>query len=278
MATYVESDGGLNLGGNSSAPYVMPVMPAYGGYGGGFGNSFGFGNDSIWAIVLFAMIFGGNGWGGFGGGNNNMLYDINANTNRGFDQAAVVGGLTAIQGALSDAQVARCNDTTTLLQAMNSNQNVTNATLADLAMAQQNCCCDNRLAVQDLKYTVATENCADRAALNDGIRDIIANQTAGIQSILDKLCSQEIEAKNETIANLRTQLNMANLAASQTAQTAAILNDNARQTTTLENYLNPAPIPAYVVSNPHGCNCNTYGNGFGFGFGNGFWGGFPVIQ
>lgn len=277
MATYVESDGALNLGGTNSSPYFMPVMPAYGGYGGGFGSGFGFGDGSLWAILLFAMIFGGNGWGGLGGGGNNVLYDINANTNRGLDQLSVVSGLNAIQGALSDAQVARCNDTTTLLQAMNTNQNVTNGTLADLAMAQQNCCCENRLAVQDLKYTVATENCADRQALSDGIRDVIASQAQGIQSILDKLCQQEIEAKNDTIANLRTQLNMANLAASQSAQTAAILNDNARQTATLENYLNPAPIPAYVVSNPHGCNC-TSSFGSPYGFGSGFWGGFPVIQ
>ena len=83
------------------------------------------------------------------------------------------------------------------------------------------------------------------------------------QAILDKLCQQELDAKNETIANLRTQLNMQNLAASQTAQTAQILANNAAQTQALEQYLNPAPIPAYVVQNPNccstqnncGCNC-----------------------
>ena len=56
--------------------------------------------------------------------------------------------------------------------------------LNNIAM-QQNCCCENRAAVADLKYTVATENCADRAALSDGIRDVIANQAANTQNLIN---------------------------------------------------------------------------------------------
>lgn len=80
---------------------------------------------------------------------------------------------------------------------------------------------------------------------------------------MDKLCQLEldnvkaqVEAKNDRIAELQTQLNMANLAASQTAQTSRILADNAAQTVALEQYLNPAPIPAYVVQNPSCCSSN----------------------
>lgn len=114
---YVEGE--IPLGNNNGTNYVYPYPP-YGGYGnnGGF-----FGNgDGIWAILLFAMIFGwgNNGWGGSGfGGGNNMLYDINANTNRGFDQASIISGINGIQNSLSDASVARCNSTTELLQAIN---------------------------------------------------------------------------------------------------------------------------------------------------------------
>lgn len=108
---------GVNNNGTTLAYPVMPYGYGMGGFGGGFG---GFGSDAIWIIVLLAL-FGGWGNNGFGG-NNNMLYDINANTNRGFDQASIISGINGIQGALSDASVARCNNTTELLQAINGVQ------------------------------------------------------------------------------------------------------------------------------------------------------------
>lgn len=84
---------------------------------------------------------------------------------------------------------------------------------------------------------------------------------AGVQRILDQLCNDKIDAKNERIADLERQLTMANLAASQTAQTSKILADNAAQTVALEQYLNPVPIPAYQANNPRccaqgGCHCS----------------------
>lgn len=124
------------------------------------------------------------------------------------------------------------------------------------------CCCDNRLATAQTQALVQSENCADRAALSDGIRDILTNQNAGIQKILDQLCQDKIDSKNEKIVELQNQLNMANLAASQTAQTARILSDNAAQTVALEQYLNPTPVPAYMVQNPN-CCYNGYGCGCG---------------
>ena len=225
---------------------------------------------------------------GCGCGCNNMMYDINANTNRGFDNLALNSGIDGVQTALTNgfagvangfanAEVSRCNAQANLLQTLNNNQfgllstlnanqNALNNSITngffDVAMANQKCCCENRAGVADLKYTVATEACADRNAISQGIRDVIEANTRGTQAILDKLCQQEIDAKNETIANLRTQLSMADLRASQTAQTAQILSDNARQTAALEQYLNPAPIPAFVVQNP---NCCARNNGCGCG-------------
>lgn len=137
-------------------------------------------------------------------------------------------------------------------------------------MSLQQCCCDNRASVADLKYNIATEACADRQAVNDGVRDLMASNTAntnallntinsGIQSIQDKLCQQEIDALKAANANLQTQVNLANLQASQNQQTGQILADNAAQTLALQNALMPkAPIPAYVVQNPNGCNCGSY--------------------
>jgi chromosome condensin MukBEF ATPase and DNA-binding subunit MukB len=86
-----------------------------------------------------------------------------------------------------------------------------------------NCCCENRLATANLTAVVQAENCADRAALSDGLRDIIVNQTANTQKIIDMMCQDKIDAKNEKILELQNQLNMTNLAASQFAQTQQII-------------------------------------------------------
>lgn len=226
------------------------------------GNSRGawFGNGAdgglFWIVILFlfAMMGGwGNGFGGNGGGAVNYYNGVQ----EGFNQASVMNGIAAIQAAQNANQ-------TSLLQTLSANQIASNQQMNTLAMSLQNCCCENRAGLADLKYTIATENCADRQAVSDGIRDVIAAQNAGTQAILDKLCQQEIDALKTQNANLQTQINLANLQASQTAQTARILQDNAAQTQALEQYLNPVPIPAYVVQNPNCCS-NNYYNGCGCG-------------
>lgn len=225
----------------------------------GFGN----GNGAWWIILfLFALGWGGYGYGN-GGGNG-----VDAYMQRGFDQTAVMSGIngltSAVANGFANAEVSRCNGQTNILQAMNNNQMGTIQGMNTLAMGLQNCCCENRASVADLKYTVATEACADRSAISEALRDVIANNTANTQAILDKMCQQEIDALKTQNANLQTQLNMMNLAQSQTAQTAQLLADNANQTNALEQYLAPVPRPAYIVANPNGCNC---GNNFGCGCG-----------
>ena len=236
---------------NNGNDMVMPVTPMNGAYGNG---GFGWGDGSFWIIVLFLFALMGNGYGfgGFGGGQ--MPYVMNNTQNdvqRGFDQQAVMGGLngltTAVSNGFANAEVSRCNMQANQMQSMNS-----------LAMSLQNCCCENRAGIADLKYTIATEACADRQAVTDALRDLTASQTAQTQAILDKMCQQEIDALKTQNANLQTQINLANLAQSQTAQTAKILADNAAQTQALEQYLNPAPIPAYVVQNPNCCGQVAY--------------------
>lgn len=226
---------------------IMPVSPMYGNGGNG---GFGWGDGSFWIIILFLFAFMGNGWGN-GGGNTVVENDVQ----RGFDQQAVMGGINGLTSAVSNgfagAEISRCNTQANLLQSLN-----------DLSMGLQNCCCENRAATADLKYTIATEACADRQAVNDALKDVIASNTANTQSILDKLCQQEIDALKTQNENLRTQINMANLAQSQTEQTARILADNAAQTVALEQRLNPTPVPAYVVQNPNCCSTNTCGCGF----------------
>jgi hypothetical protein len=235
------------------------------------------GNDGAWwLIILFLFAFAGgwnrNGFGGNGGNDGGCGYGYGApymvsDVQRGFDQSAVMSSLNGINSAIStgfaNAEVSRCNSQANILQTLNNNQAATLASMNGLASQFANCCCENRLGLANLGADIAREACADRAAVSDGVRDIIANQNAGIQTIIDKLCQQEIDALKTQNANLQTQINLANMQASQTAQTARILADNAAQTSALEQYLNPAPIPAYVVQNPNCCSQNYCGCGCG---------------
>lgn len=245
-----------------------------GGNRGMFGNS-GFGGDGAWwLLILFLFAFMG-GWnnngnnGGFNGAFVPWMMGNQTGVQQGFDQAAIMGGLNGITAAVSNgfanAEVSRCNAQTNVLQALNNNQAATNASMNSLAMSLQNCCCENRAGIADLKYTVATENCADRAAINDGFRDMISAGNANTQAIMDKLCALELDGVKQNyenriatmqtqMDNLQRQLQTANSTAFGTAQVARILSDNAAQTQALEQYLNPAPIPAYTVQNPNCCN------------------------
>ena len=245
---------------------VMPVTPM-GGYGNGVGN--GFGGDGWWILLLFILL-GGNGWGnGFGGYGGGGAGFVDSSVQRGFDQSAIMGGLSGIQTSVTsgfgDVQNALCAGFNGVEIGANARQMADMQQMFALQSSLQNCCCENRAGIADLKYTVATENCADRAASYENTRDIIDSQSRGTQAILDKLCALELDSKNSKIADLERQLTMANLAASQTAQTGRILADNAAQTVALEQYLNPAPVPAYVVQNPNCCT-STCGTNCGCGF------------
>ena len=265
---------------------VMPVAPMYGN-SGGFGNGFG-GDGAWWLLVLFLFAANGNGFGnGFGGGGFAPWF-MGTNTNndvqRGFDQQAVISGITGVSNAVNGLANQMCNSTAGITAAVTNGFNAAEASanarqIADMqqAFALQSqfaqCCCDNRLASANLQSTILSENCADRTALSDGIRDILVNQTANtqrlvdtttqaVQGVYDKLCQLELNAKDDTIAELRNQLNQANIANVVGASTSRLLADNAAQTTALEQYLNPTPIPAYPVQNPNCCygwnNFNNY--------------------
>jgi hypothetical protein len=101
--------------------------------------------------------------------------------------------------------------------------------------------------IADLRYTVATEACADRAAISDALKDVLAANTASTQRILDQLCADKLEAKNDEIANLRQQIAMKDLAASQTAQNAFIAQGFSNEVDQLYNRLNSCPVPTTPV-------------------------------
>lgn len=250
----------VDLATNNTYPY--PVM--MGGYGNGFSN----GGDWIWIIVLLALLgWGNNGNGnGFFGGNNfdngyawlsNGQKEIMQNTNNGFDTLHLSNQLEGNRDAINSLSNQLCNSTADITSAVNNG-------FYGLNTSFLNCCCENRLGIADLKYTVATENCADRQALSEGVRDIIANQTAGTQRILDQLCQDKIDEKNDKIRDLERQLSMKDLQASQIAQNSFIAQGFANEVDQLYNRLSNCPVPStpvygrtpiFTCNNNGGCGC-----------------------
>lgn len=237
--------------GNGTQMY-MPVAPAYGGggYGGGM-----FGADGWWIILLLLVCGGGFGNGfGFGGGGMFPWMNTNNDVQRGFDQSALMTGITGVQNAVTSGfgtlQSALSNGFSQAEIAANARQIADMQQNFALQSGMQNCCCENRASIADLKYTVATEACADRNAISNALRDVLAATSAQTQTILDKMCQQEIETLKERNLELQNQVNMQNLAASQVAQTAQLIADNTAQTQYIVNRVAPYPIPAYTVANP----------------------------
>lgn len=264
--------------------FYMPVAPAYGGNNGGFG---GFGGDWGWIILL--LLFAGGGWGnGFGGGFSGN-YDfpwlltgqqnINTNTNNGFRDAMINDNITSVRdgiaalstqlcGCCGDMQMALANGFAGVEQGANARQIANMQSMFGIQTALQDCCCENRAGIADLKYTVATENCADRTQAMQNTRDIIDSQTRSTQAVLDKLCQLELDGFKRENDNLRSQLNMATLRESQTAQNAFIQQGFSDEVDQLYNRLSNCPVPSTPVygrtpiftCNNGGCGCGCSGN------------------
>ena len=264
---------------NGNTMYTMPVAPMnYGG--GGFGN--GFGGDGWWILLL--LLFAG-GWnngfgGGFGGGNDLYPWMNQADlTSTGFRDQMLNDNITSIRDGVYGINNQLCSGFAGVNATINGAQNAlaqqmyTNQ-MADMERsfavqsALQNCCCENRAATADLKYTVATENCADRTQSLMNTRDIIDSQTRGTQAILDKLGALELDGVKGQLAQaqrenvgLQNQHNMANLAASQTAQTAQIVD----QTYSRLSQCPVGTVPVYGEQPIFRCNNNNGGCGCGCG-------------
>lgn len=245
----------------------MPVAPMYGGNNGG---GFGWGGD--WAWILLLLLIGGNGWGmgGFGGGwGMNELYpwmNNSQNINGGFRDQMLNSQINGIQNSIAtgfgDVQNALCSGFAGVNAGITSAQMANMQSLFGVQSALQQCCCDNRAATADLKYTVATEACADRAAVSDALNNTLNAMNAGIQSIKDQMCQDKIDAKNDTIAQLRSELLFARGQASQDVQTGTIQAGQRALANEIEQYVLPTPRPAYVVQNPN-CCVQNYGCGCG---------------
>lgn len=285
---------------DESNGFYMPVAPAYGGGNmGGFG---GFGGDWGWIILLLLCANGGwGGFGGFGGGYGNMQLGmdfpwllngqngINNNVSDGFRDAQLHDSVTSVRDGVSNLATQLCNCCGDVQMSLANGFAGVNSTLNNgfaqaeigenarqMANMQQlfgvsqqiaQSGCDTRAGISDLRYTVATEACADRAAISDALKDVIAANTASTQRILDQLCQDKIDAKNEQIAQLRSELQFARGQASQDVQTARILAGQTSEVDALYNRLSNCPVPSVPVygrqpiftCNNNGCGCGNGG-------------------
>lgn len=269
---------------SNGIPATMLVGPT--GYGnGGMG---GFGGDWGWIILLLLCGWGNGGFGGgFGGGYGNMMlgYDfpwllngqngINNNVSDGFRDAQLHDSVTSVRdgvsnlatqlcGCCGDIQNTLCSGFAGVTASVNGAQNALAQQLYSNEIASLNRSFAEQTAntagftatntgIADLKYTIASEACADRAAV-----------TAGIQTVLDKLCALELDGYKRENDNLRQQLNMADLRASQTAQNAFISQGFANEVDALYNRLNSCPVPTtpvygrtpiFTCNGQQGCGC-----------------------
>ena len=253
-------------------------------------NGFGYGDGFLyWIIILFffGMFNGNGGWGGNGNNGMNGLYPWMNQSNQmndGFRDQMLYGQISGIQNSITsgfgDVATALCGGFAGVNASVNNAQNAITQQMYANQIADMNQNFGMQTAVMqgfnaltaqgaDLKYTVATENCADRNAISQGIRDVMENCNRNYQGIMDKLCQLELDGVKGQLAQaqrdnvgLQNQLNMANLQASQVAQTAELRQSGATQLNQLVSELRSCPIPAQPVygSQPiFTCGGNSYG-------------------
>lgn len=266
------------------------IMALTGNNNDGFGSGFGGG----WWVILFILLIFGGGWGrGWGAGNGGnggtdsvaamaMPYMYSTGIQQGFDQSAVMTALnnlnTAVANGFAGMAVDSCNKTMTLMQGQNGIQsdiaqmgfNTINAInngnnglaqqMTAYEMARQQCCCDNKLQMANFQATMLAEHCSDRAEVDRAMNALSTQMNAGFQGVYDRLSQQEIEALKRENENLRTQVNLNNLAASQNAQTQQLIANNQAQTDRIMDFMNPGyarPFYGWPQMQPQTCCGNA---------------------
>lgn len=252
---------------NGTLPVSIPLSTGDVGFGNGNGSW-------LFILVIFALLFGwgNNGWGGYGGQSTSVYegYVLNNDFSQLSKQISDTYNMTdrKFEG-LANGMCSMGYETQGLINGVNTNiMQGTNAIQTQLAQ----CCCDNKSAIADVKYTIGSANadtnfnistqanmldrtiadkfCQTNFNAQTNTRDVIDSQNANTRAILDKLCAMESNAKDEKIADLQARNNDLRLQASQSMQNDYLISK-----------LRPCPSPAYVVPNPY-CSCGQYYNGF----------------
>ena len=277
----------IDLATNNAYPYMN----------GGFGNGFFGGDGAIWLLVILALFggFGGYGMGGFGGfGGFGGMYEfpwlltgqqgINNNTNQGFDTLHLSNQIEGVRDGIYGLSNQLCNCCADMNQTVSTGfaNAETSANARQMANMQQafnsqistlqgfnnvgsrldDCCCENRLGLANLGSDIAREACATRTSDTQNTQTLLTAITGGIQSIKDEIFRDRLDEKDDKIAELNRQLQMADLRASQTSQNAFISNSLNNEIDLMYNRLVNCPIPSTPVYGRtpiftcnNGCGC-----------------------
>ena len=304
------NNGGIFGGGDSWLGILFLIARLNGGWGGfgGFGGGYG-------AMMGMGMMDGGFGLYPWLNNSQNIndgfrsqalgtqVGGIQNSITAGFGdvQTALCGGFAGVNQNVANGTAAiqnsLCNGFNGVNQSINGAQNALaqqmySNQLSDLerSFAAQTASTQGMNAIQaqlaqngynqatntaDLKYTIATENCADRTQAMQNTRDIIDAQTRNTQAVLDKLCQLEldnyknqVDAKNDQIAQLRQEVLYARGQASQVDQTARILAGQAAEIDGVYNRLKNCPVNTVpVYGNQPIFTCPQPSNSFSCGCG-----------
>lgn len=216
----------------------------------------GWGMDGGWwaIIILFALFGWGRGGFGFGGNAGGCGCDSACATvgdvQRGFDNQGVTNKLNGLENGLCGLGYDQLAQMNTINQNISTTgfgiqQAITNMGISNMqdtnALSRQlaDCCCENRAAIAQVRYDMATNACAVTNTIQSAARDIADNQNANYRALHDEIVAIRMEDKNAQIAALQSQVQALNLAQSQANQNQYLINT-----------LRPCPTPAYITCNP----------------------------
>lgn len=240
---------------NSTSPSLADIA-AVAKDNDGFG-----GNNGWWILIILFAIFGG--WGNGWNGNNTtpVLGEMitNADLQRGFDIQDINSTLntigtnvntlgTTISTQFAQAELSRANAQAATMAQMSNNALSMEQGFNGITQAINNASCSNHQMLSDVRYDNAANTTAITNAITLAAQQIMQNDNANYRSLHDEQVAIQMEAKNEKIADLQSQVSALNLAASQCAQNA-----------TLVNALRPTANPAYIVANPYTGNYYSTG-------------------
>lgn len=241
---------------NANVPSLSDIAAVTNGNNDGFG-----GNNGWWILIILFAIFCGWGNGGYGSGGIQENYVLTSDFSQLSRQLADTTAMT--ERKLDGVNNGICSlgyDQLNQMNGINSNvMTVGNAIQSQLAQ----CCCDNKSAIADLKYTVGTTGAMLDRSIADGLcqtnfnmqtntRDIIDNGRSDTQAILAKLDAMENSRKDEKIATQQAIISDLKFAASQANQNNYLIDKLGYK----------MPVAAYTVPNPF-CSCG-YGQNVGY--------------
>ena len=264
----------------------------------------GFGNGGWWFWILF-LLWGRNGWGGFGGDGNNLVgtgfqdrlstiqETIQDNHNSDLLMSAIKGNessvkelatilnadynqlsssICAIQGAIKEVGGQVGFSAERVINAVNAGD-------CSVIQAIKDCCCNTQQSILKMGYENQIATLNQTNALNSTLNTINTGLERGFSSVAYETSKQTCDIKEmiqdstaqilagQRAAEMREMQNK--IDALRDERTALQLSASQQaQTANLISQIKPCPVPAYITCNPYD-SYNPYAYGYANGYING---------